>query len=75
MTPFLWMCMHDSGPVYLAKLLIMWDFLNLSARASPAKRKMTVLSPDQPLGNDIEFQRLFALSQRFGFISAQVAPG
>ena len=53
----------------------MWDFLNLSARASPAKRKMTVLSPDHPLGNDIEFQRLFALSHRFGFISAREAPG
>ena len=29
------------------------------------------LSPDHPLDNDIEFQRLFALSQRFGFISAR----
>jgi hypothetical protein len=53
----------------------MWDFLNLSAKASPAKRKMTVLSPDHLLGNNIEFQRLFALSQRFGFISARALAG
>ena len=67
-------CLHSSHYTQIwigVKALIMWDFLNLSARASPAKRKMTVLSPDHPLGNDIEFQRLFVLSQRFGFISAR----